>query len=41
MRAHKSNVVRLESNAMKFNNAIMPETVTVGARTYTIPENWK
>lgn len=41
MKAHKSNVVRLESNAVKFNNAIMPDTVTVGARTYTIPENWK
>ena len=41
MNAHKSNVVRLESNAVKFNNAIMPETVTVDTRTYTIPENWK
>lgn len=41
MKAHKSNVVRLESNAVKFNNAIMPDTVTVGARTYTIPGNWK
>lgn len=41
MKAHKSNVVKLESNAVKFNNAIMPETVTVGSRTYTIPENWK
>lgn len=41
MKAHKSNVVKLESNAVKFKNAIMPETVTVGARTYTIPENWK
>lgn len=39
--AHKSYIVRLESNGVIFNNVIMPETVTVGASTYTIQENWK
>lgn len=41
MRAHRSNVIRLESNVVKFNNAVMPDTVTAGGKTYTIPENWK
>ena len=40
MKAHKSSVVRLESNKVKFNNAIMPNTVTVGAKSYTIPPKW-
>ena len=41
MKAHKSSVVRLDFNEVKFNNAIMPATVTVGTRSYTIPTNWK
>ena len=41
MKAHKSSVVHLESNVVKFNNAIMPDTVTVGAKSYTIPDYWK
>lgn len=41
MHAHKSSVIKLENNAVKFANAIMPETVTDGVKTYTIPENWK
>lgn len=41
MRAHRSNVIRLEFNVVKFNNAVMPDTVTAGGKTYTIPENWK
>ena len=41
MRTHKSNVIRLENNTIKFENAVLPEIVTVGTRTYTIPEKWK
>lgn len=41
MRAHRSNVIRLEFNVVKFNNAVMPDTVTAGGKTYTIPDNWK
>lgn len=41
MKAHKGGVVRLESNEVKFINSIMPETVSNGEKTYTIPENWK
>lgn len=41
MKTHKSTIVRLESNPVKFNNAIMPETVTVGDKSYTIPDSWK
>lgn len=25
----------------EFANAVMPETITDGLKTYTIPENWK
>lgn len=41
MKAHKSNIVHLESNISKFNNAVMPETVTDGTKSYTIPDCWK
>lgn len=41
IRAHKGSVVHLEKNAIKFSNATMPETVTDGSKTYTIPSNWK
>ena len=41
MKAHKSNIVRMESNVSKFNNAVMPEIVTNGIKTYTIPDCWK
>lgn len=41
MRAHRSNVIRLEFNVVKFNNAVMPDTVTAGGKTYTIPDKWK
>lgn len=41
MKARKTNIVRLESNLSKFNNAVMPETVTDGSKTYTIPDYWK
>lgn len=41
LKAHKSNIVRMESNVSKFNNAVMPEIVTNGVKTYTIPDCWK
>lgn len=41
MKTHKSNVVRLEYNEVKFRNAVMEETVCVGSKKYTIPEKWK
>lgn len=39
--AHKGNIVHLEKNAVKFANAIMPDAVSDGIKTYTIPTNWK
>lgn len=36
--AHKSSVIKLENNAVKFANAVMPEAVTDGLKIYTIPE---
>lgn len=41
MRAHKTNVIRLESNEIKFQNSIMKDVVTVGDKSYNIPEKWK
>ena len=41
IRAHKSHVVRLDANARKFDNAVMPDIVSVGEKTYTIPQAWK
>ena len=41
IRAHKSHVVRLDANARKFDNAVMPDIVSVGEKTYTIPQTWK
>lgn len=41
MKASRSSVVHLESNEVKFNNAVMPDTVKVGTKVYTIPDNWK
>ena len=41
MMAHKVKVIRLESNACRFANAVMPDTVTAGEKSYTIPDNWK
>lgn len=41
MKAHKSGVIRLESNKVKFSNAIMPDIVEVGDKRYTIPDKWK
>lgn len=41
MKAHNLKVTRLEANVIKFNNAIMPDKVTAGSHTYTIPEVWK
>ena len=41
MKAHKSKVVRLEKNEIKFANAIMLDSVTNRIKTYTIPGKWK
>lgn len=41
MKAHKSSVVRLDANATKFKNSIMPDTVAAGNKNYTIPDKWK
>ncbi|MCM1531355.1 MAG: NYN domain-containing protein [Bacteroides sp.] len=41
MKAHKSDIVKLEFNERKFSNAIMPDIVTDGSKSYTVPENWK
>lgn len=41
IRAHKSHVVRLDANIRKFDNAVMPDIVSVGEKTYTIPQAWK
>lgn len=38
---HKSKVIRLEANKIKFQNSIMPEAVSDGNNTYTIPDKWK
>lgn len=38
---HRSNPVLLKFNKPKFFNSIMDETVTVGEKSYTIPEQWK
>jgi hypothetical protein len=41
MRANKGKVVRLEKSKIKFNNSIMPDTVTKDNISYTIPDKWK
>lgn len=41
MKAHKGSIVRLENNSVKFANAKMPDIVTDGIKSYTIPESWK
>lgn len=41
MKAHKSKVILLEKNYNKFVLAQMPDVVTNGSFTYTIPEKWK
>ena len=41
MRTNKGNVVRLEKSKVKFNNSIMPDTVTKDGVSYIIPAKWK
>jgi len=41
MRAHRGKVIRLQNNFPKFLCSIMPDEVTNGTQTYTIPEKWK
>lgn len=38
---HRSRPVLLINNKQKFVNSIMPDDVTAGNRTYTIPPSWK
>ena len=38
---HRSRPVLLINNKQRFVNSIMPDDVTVGNRTYTIPPSWK
>ncbi len=40
-RGHKSSVIQMEHNLPKFLNSRMPDAVTNGKKTYTIPEKWK
>lgn len=41
MKAHKSHVIRMGSNVAKFQNSVLSDIVSIGAKTYTIPEKWK
>lgn len=41
MRWHKGKTIFLISNLPKFIAAIMDDVVSVGDKTYTIPEKWK
>lgn len=41
IKAHKSKVVLLEKNYNKFVLSQMPDEVTNGSLSYTIPEKWK
>lgn len=41
IKAHKGKITLLEKNYNKFVVSQMPDSVTNGERTYTIPEKWK
>lgn len=41
IKAHKGKVTLLEKNYHKFDISQMPDCVTDGEKTYTIPEKWK
>ncbi|KAA6331008.1 6-hydroxy-3-succinoylpyridine 3-monooxygenase HspA [termite gut metagenome] len=41
IKLHKGKVVFLENNFNKFQNSIMPDTVTQNGKTYSIPAKWK
>jgi len=41
MKSCKKPTVRLERNKQKFSHSIMPDVVTVGEKSVTIPEKWK
>jgi uncharacterized LabA/DUF88 family protein len=41
MKLNRFNVIRLEKNKGKFLASIMPDTVSQGAKSYTIPPEWK
>jgi len=41
MMKNKKKIVKLSDNKSKFTNSIMPDVVTDGTKTFTIPEKWK
>jgi len=41
MKSNNKTIVRLERGKSKFQNSIMPDTVTVGETSYTIPPKWQ
>jgi uncharacterized LabA/DUF88 family protein len=41
MISHKKKVVKLSNNIGKFANSVMPDTVTNGIKTVTIPQKWQ
>jgi len=38
---NKGKAVKLENNKVRFFNSIMPDTVTDGSNSYSIPNKWK
>jgi len=41
MKTFKKPIVRLERCKEKFENSTMPETFTIGKKTYSVPTKWK
>ena len=41
MKDLNKDVIRLENNKVKFNNSIMPDTISIDGISYTIPDKWK
>ncbi|MDR2232810.1 MAG: NYN domain-containing protein [Tannerella sp.] len=41
VKSHNGKIVFLENNFNKFENSIMPDSVTKNGKTYFIPEKWK
>jgi len=41
MQENKGNVLRLEAHKIRFFNSRMPDAVTIGETSYTIPPEWK
>ena len=41
MKSNKKPVVWLENNKQRFSYSVMPDTITVGETSYTIPTKWQ